>query len=221
MILYKDYCIRNERFSVAGECDAKCGGGKQTRERTITQDVLYGGLACPERLVEFQSCNEQACPFTVCTAENIDSLPMDTKNLSDECRSILWNRAGCTEPLPQASALNTTIPKEAIIGEYNVLKSMSDALCIGSSSSCELNCTNELPMIKQTFDARLGGMYTMINPTATKFTDPQHPDYHLCDVKYTYSTTGTSGTNNGQAYADLEHTGDVPCAWNVYSLTPY
>jgi hypothetical protein len=45
-----------------GSCSASCGGGTQTRSRTITRQPSNGGLACPS-LTESQSCNTQGCPI--------------------------------------------------------------------------------------------------------------------------------------------------------------
>ena len=42
-------------------CSQSCGGGSQTRTRTITQQPQNGGAGCPA-LSESQSCNNQACP---------------------------------------------------------------------------------------------------------------------------------------------------------------
>jgi hypothetical protein len=45
------------------DCSAPCGGGKQTRNRTIMQPAQYGGKDC-SNLSETQVCNTQACPTT-------------------------------------------------------------------------------------------------------------------------------------------------------------
>ena len=42
-------------------CSKACGGGTQTRTRTVTQSAAYGGTPCPS-LSEVTSCNEQPCP---------------------------------------------------------------------------------------------------------------------------------------------------------------
>ena len=42
-------------------CSATCGGGDQTRTRTITTQPSYSGAACPD-LTETQSCNTNPCP---------------------------------------------------------------------------------------------------------------------------------------------------------------
>jgi len=43
-----------------GACSASCGGGTQTRTRTITTPASNGGAACPA-LSQSQACNVQAC----------------------------------------------------------------------------------------------------------------------------------------------------------------
>jgi len=48
-------------FSDWSQCSASCGGGTQTRSRSIVVDPLYGGTACPV-LTDSRECNTQACP---------------------------------------------------------------------------------------------------------------------------------------------------------------
>jgi hypothetical protein len=43
------------------ECSEPCGGGKESRTRTVTQDPLHGGQDCPE-LREERACNTNPCP---------------------------------------------------------------------------------------------------------------------------------------------------------------
>ena len=43
-------------------CDSECGGGKQTRSRSITISAANGGKECP-LLSETKQCNEQYCPI--------------------------------------------------------------------------------------------------------------------------------------------------------------
>jgi hypothetical protein len=47
-------------WSSWGACSAQCGGGQQTRTRSVLQQAQNGGQACPA-LSESQSCNTQAC----------------------------------------------------------------------------------------------------------------------------------------------------------------
>eukprot|EP01062_Namystynia_karyoxenos_P050937 TRINITY_DN3979_c0_g2_i1.p1 TRINITY_DN3979_c0_g2~~TRINITY_DN3979_c0_g2_i1.p1 ORF type:complete len:1586 (+),score=449.87 TRINITY_DN3979_c0_g2_i1:111-4868(+) len=47
-------------WSAWSTCDRSCGGGSQTRTRTVTRQPSAGGAACPT-LVESQTCNAQAC----------------------------------------------------------------------------------------------------------------------------------------------------------------
>lgn len=44
-----------------GACDKPCGGGNQTRTRTVKTAPTGGGTACPP-LEESRACNTQACP---------------------------------------------------------------------------------------------------------------------------------------------------------------
>lgn len=64
-------CMVSE-WSDWSACSAECGGGTQTRSRTILTDAWCGGEACPE-LSESQACNTQACSVTcasgACTSE--------------------------------------------------------------------------------------------------------------------------------------------------------
>merc|ERR1719183_859759 len=48
------------------KCDAKCGGGSQTRSRKVTVEPQNGGMKCPS-LTDEQDCNTHACE-PVCTA---------------------------------------------------------------------------------------------------------------------------------------------------------
>jgi len=48
-------------WSAWGSCSKSCGGGSQSRTRSITTPASNGGAACPA-LSEQQSCNNQACP---------------------------------------------------------------------------------------------------------------------------------------------------------------
>lgn len=47
-------------ISFVGSCSVSCGGGVQSRYRTIITDPLYGGQICPN-LNESQPCNTQLC----------------------------------------------------------------------------------------------------------------------------------------------------------------
>jgi len=50
-----------------GTCSKTCGGGQQTRTRTITKQPANGGTSCPT-LSESQSCNTQVCPTATTTS---------------------------------------------------------------------------------------------------------------------------------------------------------
>jgi len=48
-------------YSDYGECSKSCGGGSQSRTRSISVDVAFGGMACAS-LTQKKGCNEQPCP---------------------------------------------------------------------------------------------------------------------------------------------------------------
>ena len=52
-------CVVSD-FGEFSECSAPCGGGTQTRTRSIVSPPSDGGLACPS-LSETRDCNTQAC----------------------------------------------------------------------------------------------------------------------------------------------------------------
>jgi hypothetical protein len=54
-------CIVTD-FTPFSECSHSCGTGIESRERSITRDVAFGGVACPA-LIESQNCNAEACPI--------------------------------------------------------------------------------------------------------------------------------------------------------------
>ena len=53
-------CVMSN-WSSYGTCTVTCGGGTQTRTRTITQEAQHGGTAC-EALSESQNCSPDPCP---------------------------------------------------------------------------------------------------------------------------------------------------------------
>ena len=55
-------------FSQFGACSATCGGGTQTRTRTVTQQPTSGGQGCPP-LTETQGGNTQECPINCVVGE--------------------------------------------------------------------------------------------------------------------------------------------------------
>jgi hypothetical protein len=54
-------CVVSD-WSAWGACTATCGGGIQTRTRTIITPAQNGGAACPV-LTETRACNENPCPI--------------------------------------------------------------------------------------------------------------------------------------------------------------
>jgi hypothetical protein len=61
-------CVVSD-WSAWGACSLPCGGGVQTRFRTIITPAANGGTPCPLNLTETQSCNTQPCPINCVLGE--------------------------------------------------------------------------------------------------------------------------------------------------------
>ena len=65
-----DYCIAGPEtkdyswgeWSAWEICSVTCGGGSQGRNRSITQQAMFGGNECMGDDSEQQSCNNNGCP---------------------------------------------------------------------------------------------------------------------------------------------------------------
>ena len=78
-------------WSAWSECSKTCGGGLQTRTRTVTKPAANGGTACPT-LTETQQCNTQACPVN--------------------CELNAWsNWSTCTKPCGQGTQFRSRTVK--------------------------------------------------------------------------------------------------------------
>lgn len=65
-------------WSALGACSAVCGGGSQTRSRTVSKSPTQGGIGCPN-LQETLECNTESCasdcelsswqPFSDCSSD--------------------------------------------------------------------------------------------------------------------------------------------------------
>ena len=54
-------CVWNN-WGAWGSCSASCGGGTQSRSRTVGTQPQNGGAACQGSSDQSQSCNDQSCP---------------------------------------------------------------------------------------------------------------------------------------------------------------
>ncbi len=70
-------CVVSD-WSEWGTCSATCGGGTQTRTRTVITPAAYGGAPCPA-MSDYQSCNTQACENPGYVPTSKDSLKCATQ----------------------------------------------------------------------------------------------------------------------------------------------
>ena len=96
-----------------GACSATCGGGTQTRYRTITTEAANGGIACPTDLSENQTCNTQVCPID-CRVSYPDfpACPVpcggSTQSVTGQITSPSQNGGTCPSDLTRTQQCNTS-----------------------------------------------------------------------------------------------------------------
>lgn len=82
-----------------GACSKECGGGTQSRTRTVTTPAANGGTPCPT-LSDTQPCNTQDCPTMVLTTKNTGDLSCDAYCQMDPNNEIPkaygWSGVKCT-----------------------------------------------------------------------------------------------------------------------------
>eukprot|EP01012_Entosiphon_sulcatum_P049575 TRINITY_DN6820_c0_g1_i6.p1 TRINITY_DN6820_c0_g1~~TRINITY_DN6820_c0_g1_i6.p1 ORF type:complete len:7637 (+),score=112.47 TRINITY_DN6820_c0_g1_i6:5459-28369(+) len=61
-------CVMSD-WSTWSVCSLSCGGGIQTRKRSVKVAAAYGGLPCPADLHEDQPCNTNPCPVNCVVSE--------------------------------------------------------------------------------------------------------------------------------------------------------
>ena len=62
--VFSDACKWND-WNDWSECSKPCGGGEQTRTRTVKDLAINGGSDCRGKPVEIRYCNEHECPGEV------------------------------------------------------------------------------------------------------------------------------------------------------------
>ena len=75
-------------------CSKTCGGGTQTRTRTVIQQPQNGGTACPA-LTETQACNTTPCPE--CENGQKECVDSDTRR---DCNNGRWRMMNCNGRTP-------------------------------------------------------------------------------------------------------------------------
>merc|ERR1719163_2688581 len=85
-------------WSKWSKCSASCGGGSQTRSRSVTVEPTNGGMACPH-LEEDQACNTHKCPVLCdhCGGKSTGPCRHDKDGTCHEYRTGTTCPAGTTE----------------------------------------------------------------------------------------------------------------------------
>jgi hypothetical protein len=123
-------------------CSAECGGGTQTRTRTIVTPPANGGAECPS-LIEEQACNEQECVvvWTIDKSADLSALTLSigqqflvnysvtidatSTGTIDECIDVSDTYAGflgtvCYPETPKTFTYSRWIGPYDICGDYTV-----------------------------------------------------------------------------------------------------
>jgi hypothetical protein len=125
-------------WSSWSNCTATCGGGSQTRSRTITEPAVNGG-SCDIQTTETRNCNTEACPVPkncVPSAWSSWSNCTATCGVGRQTRSRLIlepasNGGTCNLETTETQDCNTQacpVPKNCVPGEW------------GSWSTCTASC---------------------------------------------------------------------------------
>jgi hypothetical protein len=115
-----------------GTCDKTCGGGTQTKSRTVIQPANYGGQPCPS-LEEQQACNIQGCPVNCVVSGWSDWSECDENGNQYRSRNILTESAngGITCPNLQESRF---CPVNCKLSDWSVWSSCSST-CGGGTQT--------------------------------------------------------------------------------------
>ena len=127
------HCVVSS-FSGFGTCSKSCGGGTQTRSRSVVTDAAHGGAACPS-LTETQQCNDQACPVD-CVVSDWGDWTTCTKSCGggqeSQSRSIVVTPtsggAQCGTLSQTRSCNNQACPQDCVVSDW------------GAFSACTVTC---------------------------------------------------------------------------------
>jgi hypothetical protein len=128
-------------WSAYGQCSTTCGGGTQTRTRSVTTQPDFGGAACPA-LEDSQKCNTLACPvdcgvsawseWSACDKTCGGGSQSQTRTITQQAAN---GGAACPTTLSQTRACGTDpCPVDCVVSEWGSWLTCSKA-CGGGEQS--------------------------------------------------------------------------------------
>lgn len=137
-------CLLSE-WSEWSDCSVVCGGGVQTRTRSVLREASNGGVPCGE-LVEYRPCNTQACEdgcqggisilslTTPLDPQPVNSVTTATALVNGAVAQVVWNWGDGTATTGTSPEALTASHSYAQPGVYRIELTVTD----GCGNSCSL-----------------------------------------------------------------------------------
>lgn len=167
-------------------CTRSCGGGSQTRSRSVTQQAAHGGSVCPF-LAQEQACNVHQCPAN-CELSGYGAPGACSKTCGGGQQQV-------SRSVLQPAQYGGSCP--ALTELWDCATGQCPVDCVltpwGAWSSCSVTCGNSAPTTGQLSRARTMLVTPEHNgaPCATALTDAKSCNVTtLCPVHCTVSSWG-------------------------------
>jgi len=154
-------------WSAYGACTSTCGGGTQTRSRTVTRNQAYNGAACPS-LSESRACNTSPCPVD-CAVSGFGAWSACSETCGDGTqtreRSVtqdpMYNGTACPALVETRSCKDRDCPVHCDVSEWGAYSECSETCGTGSKTRTRDMITapqhggDECPALEETIACKL------------------------------------------------------------------
>lgn len=151
-------CVVND-FGAWGECTKTCGGGKQTKTRSVETAAANGGNACPALSME-QACNEQICLKPSLAGDSCKTVEWYNELCANQFKADTCKKAGCSfkndKCVPaklgkkiKCKKLKTTVGGEGICECFSGCKLRTKPVKEGKKPKLKCSGTHQYPKPKK------------------------------------------------------------------------